>query len=159
MQSLRASRFSATSQLPASPVKVTDEVNATVSPGSAVALDDQAVAPGVGALQRLTAPGGRDDDGKVDAGERIASVNVDATGSLSWGSAYAAAGSNQAPNDNPAAPNSGIGGYYAAMATNTDFVLGTRVVFGYPHINKIGTGLKCAGLYSSNIRLDQILLE
>ena len=30
-------------------------------------------------------------------------MNVDATGSLSWGSAYAAAGSSQAPNDNPAA--------------------------------------------------------
>jgi prepilin-type N-terminal cleavage/methylation domain-containing protein len=44
-----------------------------------------------------------DDDGKVDAGEKIASVNVDDTGSLSWGSAHAAAGSNQAPNDNPAA--------------------------------------------------------
>jgi len=44
-----------------------------------------------------------DGDGKIDAGEKIASVNVDATGSLSWGSAYAADGSNKAPNDNPAA--------------------------------------------------------
>ncbi len=61
----------------------------------------------------LTGAGGRpaaallirdeDGDGKVDAGEKVASVNVDATGSLSWGSAYAAVGSNKAPNDNPAA--------------------------------------------------------
>jgi hypothetical protein len=42
-----------------------------------------------------------DADGQVDAGEKVASVNVDATGSLSWGSAYAAAGSSKAPNDNP----------------------------------------------------------
>jgi prepilin-type N-terminal cleavage/methylation domain-containing protein len=44
-----------------------------------------------------------DGDGRVDAGEKIASVNVDSTGSLSWGSVYAAVGSDQAPNDNPAA--------------------------------------------------------
>ena len=45
----------------------------------------------------------QDGDGLVDAGEKIASVNVDATDSLGWGSAYAAAGSDKAPNDNPAA--------------------------------------------------------
>jgi prepilin-type N-terminal cleavage/methylation domain-containing protein len=42
-------------------------------------------------------------DGTVDAGEKIAAVNVAAAGSLGWGSAYAAAGSSKAPNDNPAA--------------------------------------------------------
>ena len=45
----------------------------------------------------------QDGDGKVDAGEKIAAVNVDGTGSLGWGSAWAAAGSNKAPNDNPVA--------------------------------------------------------
>jgi prepilin-type N-terminal cleavage/methylation domain-containing protein len=44
-----------------------------------------------------------DDDGVVDGGEKVAAVNVDQTGSLSWGSAFAAASSTQAPNDNPAA--------------------------------------------------------
>jgi len=44
-----------------------------------------------------------DGDGRVDAGEKVASVNVDATGSLSWGSVFAAAGSDKAPNDNAGA--------------------------------------------------------
>jgi hypothetical protein len=44
-----------------------------------------------------------DADGKVDAGERVASVNVDSTGSLAWGSVFAAllGGSAKAPDDNP----------------------------------------------------------
>jgi prepilin-type N-terminal cleavage/methylation domain-containing protein len=45
----------------------------------------------------------QDGDGKVDAGEKVAAVNVDTTDSLGWGSAYAASGSSKAPNDNPAA--------------------------------------------------------
>jgi prepilin-type N-terminal cleavage/methylation domain-containing protein len=46
-----------------------------------------------------------DGDGVVDTGERVASINLDATGSLSWGSAYAANLSTpeQAPNDNAGA--------------------------------------------------------
>jgi prepilin-type N-terminal cleavage/methylation domain-containing protein len=54
-----------------------------------------------------------DGDGLIDGGEKVASVNVDATGSLSWGSAYAAAGSTKAPNDNPAA---------TFPASDTDFL-------------------------------------
>jgi prepilin-type N-terminal cleavage/methylation domain-containing protein len=42
-----------------------------------------------------------DADGKVDSGERVAAVNVDSANSLSWGSAYAALSSTQAPEDNP----------------------------------------------------------
>jgi prepilin-type N-terminal cleavage/methylation domain-containing protein len=44
-----------------------------------------------------------DADGEVDTGETVAGVHVDATGTLSWGSVFAAAGSDKAPNDNPAA--------------------------------------------------------
>jgi prepilin-type N-terminal cleavage/methylation domain-containing protein len=44
-----------------------------------------------------------DADGAVDNGERVAAVNVDQTGSLAWGSAFAAAGSDEAPQDNPGA--------------------------------------------------------
>ena len=44
-----------------------------------------------------------DGDGEVDTGETVAGVKVDATGTLSWGSAFAAAGSDKAPNDNPGA--------------------------------------------------------
>lgn len=44
-----------------------------------------------------------DADGKVDAGERVAAVKVDDTGTLSWGSTFAAnlATPAKAPNDNP----------------------------------------------------------
>lgn len=42
-----------------------------------------------------------DGDGVSDAGEFKASVPFDDTGSLSWGSTYAAAGPDAAPNDNP----------------------------------------------------------
>ena len=52
-----------------------------------------------------------DGDGKVDSGERVASVNVDSTNSLAWGSVFAAllGGAGKAPDDNPAAtfPESG----------------------------------------------------
>jgi prepilin-type N-terminal cleavage/methylation domain-containing protein len=41
-----------------------------------------------------------DADGIPDAGEYKASVPFDATGSLSWGSSFAAVGSHTAPNDN-----------------------------------------------------------
>jgi prepilin-type N-terminal cleavage/methylation domain-containing protein len=41
-----------------------------------------------------------DGDGEVDTGETVAGVQVDATGSLSWGSAFAAAVPDAAPNDN-----------------------------------------------------------
>ena len=63
----------------------------------------------------LTGPGGRaaaallirdaDTDGIVDAGEKVAAVYVDDTGSLSWGSASAAILGTPvpAPNDNPGA--------------------------------------------------------
>jgi Tfp pilus assembly protein FimT len=44
-----------------------------------------------------------DTDGKVDAGEKVAAVRVDPTGSLGWGSSWAAASNTQAPNDNPGA--------------------------------------------------------
>jgi prepilin-type N-terminal cleavage/methylation domain-containing protein len=44
-----------------------------------------------------------DADGAVDNGERIAAVAVDETGSLGWGSAFAAAANEEAPQDNPAA--------------------------------------------------------
>jgi Tfp pilus assembly protein FimT len=44
-----------------------------------------------------------DGDGAVDTGETVGGVKVDATGSLSWGSAFAAVASDPAPNDNPAA--------------------------------------------------------
>ena len=40
-------------------------------------------------------------DGKVDGGETVGGVKVDTTGSLSWGSAFAAAATDPAPNDNP----------------------------------------------------------
>lgn len=42
-----------------------------------------------------------DADGVPDAGEYRASVPFDDTDSLSWGSTYAAVGSDTAPNDNP----------------------------------------------------------
>ncbi len=42
-----------------------------------------------------------DADGIPDAGEYKASVPFDATNSLSWGSSFAAVGSDAAPNDNP----------------------------------------------------------
>lgn len=42
-----------------------------------------------------------DADGIADAGEFKAAVPFDATNSLSWGSTYAAVGSDAAPNDNP----------------------------------------------------------
>lgn len=42
-----------------------------------------------------------DDDGRIDSGEVVASIGPDQTGSLSWGSTFAAAGSSRAPNDNP----------------------------------------------------------
>ena len=63
----------------------------------------------------LTGPGGRlaaalvirdvDADGLVDAGEKVAAVYVDDTGSLSWGSTFAANLGTPlpAPNDNPGA--------------------------------------------------------
>jgi prepilin-type N-terminal cleavage/methylation domain-containing protein len=44
-----------------------------------------------------------DGDGEVDSGETVGGVQVDATGSLSWGSAFAAAVPESAPNDNPGA--------------------------------------------------------
>lgn len=53
-----------------------------------------------------------DGDGIADAGEYKASVPFDSTNSLSWGSTYAAVGSDAAPNDNP-------GGTFPA--TNPDF--------------------------------------
>jgi prepilin-type N-terminal cleavage/methylation domain-containing protein len=52
-----------------------------------------------------------DADGIPDAGEWRASVPFDDTDSLSWGSAFAAVGSDEAPNDNP-------GGTFPATDTN-----------------------------------------
>lgn len=59
----------------------------------------------------LTGPGGNpaaallirdaDGDGKVDGGEKVAAVSQDRTGTLSWGSSFAAAGNDAAPDDNP----------------------------------------------------------
>ena len=42
-------------------------------------------------------------NGTVEAGEKVAGVPVDSTGSLRWGSAFAEAVGTSAPNDNPAA--------------------------------------------------------